>query len=34
MIEYLLRKYKADPYSLDIVQLRSMLDYYIALFDL
>ena len=34
MIEELLRRYKADPYSLDIVQLRVVLDYYIALFDL
>ena len=34
MCEELLRRYKADPYSLDIVQLRSILDYYIALFNL
>ena len=34
MIEELLRRYKRDPYSLDIVQLRTVLDYYIVLLDL
>lgn len=34
MIEELLRRYKADRYSLDIVQLRTVLDYYIVLLDL